>query len=73
LAGWVLASAGGQHLAEDNFVNFGWLAMAATIATLPSSWAGKLAKAPENEPTGVRAALAITIVVASVLMKLSFG
>jgi hypothetical protein len=32
------------------------------IATLPSSCAGKLANDPLNEPTGVRAALAMTMV-----------
>ena len=34
----------------------------ALIATLPSSCAGRLASAPLKEPTGVRAALAITMV-----------
>jgi hypothetical protein len=32
------------------------------IATLPSSCAGRLANDPLNEPTGVRAALAMTMV-----------
>jgi hypothetical protein len=31
------------------------------IATAPSSWAASVAKAPLKEPTGVRAALAMTI------------
>ena len=31
------------------------------MATLPSSWAGRLANAPLNAPTGVRAALTMTI------------
>ena len=35
---------------------------AALMATLPSSWAGRLASAPLKEPTGVRAALAMTMV-----------
>ena len=35
---------------------------AALMATLPSSCAGRLASAPLNEPTGVRAALAMTMV-----------
>jgi hypothetical protein len=30
------------------------------IAVLPSSWAGSVAKAPLNAPTGVRVALTIT-------------
>ena len=34
---------------------------ASLIATLPSSWAGRLAKAPLNAPTGVRAALTMTM------------
>ena len=34
---------------------------AALIAVLPSSWAGRLANAPLNAPTGVRAALTMTI------------
>src|SRR5580658_6054454 len=33
---------------------------AALMAVLPSSWAGKLAKAPLKAPTGVRTALTIT-------------
>ena len=42
--------------------------IAAKMATLPSSCAGRLDKAPLNEPTGVRAALAMTIVVESLDM-----
>ena len=34
---------------------------AAWIAVFPSSWAGRLAKAPLNAPTGVRVALTMTI------------
>ena len=43
--------------------------IAAMIAALPSSWAGRLANAPLNEPTGVRAALTMTI---SSLIRNSF-
>src|SRR5579859_1993102 len=35
--------------------------MAAMMAILPSSWAGRLASAPLNEPTGVRAAETMTM------------
>ena len=45
---------------------------AALIATVPSSCAGSAASAPLNEPTGVRAALAITMSV-SLAMGNSFG
>jgi hypothetical protein len=31
------------------------------MAILPSSWAGRLASAPLNDPTGVRAAETITM------------
>ncbi len=41
------------------------------IATLPNSWAGRLASAPLKAPTGVRAALAMTIVDWSVLIVCS--
>ena len=41
---------------------------AALIATLPSSCAGRLANEPLNEPTGVRAALAMTMVDVSSLI-----
>ena len=34
---------------------------ASAIATSPSLWAGRLASPPLNDPTGVRAALAMTI------------
>ena len=34
---------------------------ASAIATSPSLWAGRLASPPLNAPTGVRAALAMTI------------
>ena len=34
---------------------------ASSIATLPSSWAGRLESAPLNAPTGVRAALTMTM------------
>jgi hypothetical protein len=36
-------------------------ASAPRMAMAPSSWAGSVASAPLNDPTGVRAALAITI------------
>ena len=40
------------------------------MATLPSSWAGRLANAPLKAPTGVRAALTMTI--SSFMSKLLF-
>ena len=65
LAGRVLTLAGGEHLAEDDLVDLARIdpgaLSAAVMATLPSSCAGVLAKAPLKEPTGVRAALTITM------------
>ena len=42
--------------------------MAALMAIFPSSWPGRLASEPLNEPTGVRAALAMTMVALSSLI-----
>ena len=43
---------------------------AALMATLPRSWAGMVANAPLNAPTGVRAAPTMTM---SSFMGMSFG
>ena len=65
LAGRVLALAGAQDLAQDDFVDFLGFTLARSsaplIATLPRSWAGTAPNAPLNEPIGVRAALAMTM------------
>ncbi len=43
---------------------------AAWMAILPSSWAGRLARAPLKEPTGVRAAETMTM---SLMVRLPLG
>ena len=66
LAGRVLALPGGQDLAQDDLGHLRALDAGALERLLrwrpcPSSWAGRLANAPLKAPTGVRAALTMTI------------
>ena len=66
LARRVLALAGGQDLAQDDLGDLRPPSTparlsASSMATLPSSWAGSAANAPLKAPTGVRAALTMTI------------
>jgi hypothetical protein len=65
LAGRVLTLAGGQDLAHDDLGNLlpstPARFSASEIATLPSSWAGRLPNAPLNAPTAVRAAPTMTM------------
>ncbi len=60
-----LTLAGGENLAHDDLIHIRRIDLGPLQRALDgdgaSSWAGRLDRAPENAPTGVRAALTMTI------------